>query len=118
MFMAWRMLARINLTASGWKDRVVKLLPDQVAEVMPEIGSFVGSPVNQAAQVLADVLQRFPRQEAAALMLADLTLARAVGWDRPMPLLAAHLIRKDIRAISDGEGGYGAVCSSGDGWGI
>ena len=37
-------------------------------------------------------------------MLADLTLARAVGWDRVMPLLAAHLTRKDIRAISDGDG--------------
>lgn len=50
------------------------------------------------------VLQKFPRQEAAALMLADVALARAIGWDRVMPLLAAHLTRKDIRAISDGEG--------------
>ena len=42
--------------------------------------------------------------QAAALMLADVTLARAVGWDRVMPLLAAHLTRKDIRAIADGQG--------------
>jgi len=104
MFMAWRRLARVNLTASGWNDRLVKLLPGPVAEAMPELGSFVGSPIGQAAQVLAGVLQKYPRQEAAALMLADVTLARAVGWIQPLPLLAAHLTRKDIRAISDGTG--------------
>ena len=104
MFMAWRRLARINLGVTGWRDRVVKLLPDQVVEEMPELGSFVGSPVGQAGQILEVVLRQFPRQEAAALMLADVTLARAVGWDRVMPLLATHLTRKDILAFADGEG--------------
>ncbi|GAW37425.1 hypothetical protein RA2_04508 [Roseovarius sp. A-2] len=37
-------------------------------------------------------------------MLADVTLARAIGWSRPVPLFAAHLARKDIRAIADGAG--------------
>ena len=104
MFMAWRKLSRINLTAAGWKDRVTRLLPEQAAEEMPELGSLVGSPVGQAAQMLAVVLRQFPRQEVAALMLADVTLSRAVGWDRVMPLLAAHLPRKDIRGIAEGEG--------------
>ena len=104
MFLAWRRLARINLIASGWKDRVVKLLPQQVVEAMPGFGSFGGSPVAQASQILAVVLRQFPRQEAAALMLADVTLAHAIGWDRVVPLLAAYLTRKDIRAISDGDG--------------
>lgn len=104
MFMAWRRLGRINLTASGWKDRVTKLLPDLVAEAMPELGSFVGSPIAQASQILAVILRQFPRQEAAALMLADAVLARAIGWDRVMPLLATHLTRKNIRAFSDSEG--------------
>ena len=103
MFLAWRKLARINLTSSGWNDRVGKLLPEQVAEAMPELGSFAGSPVAQASQILAVILRQFPRQEAAALMLADVALARALGWDRMMPLLAVHLSRKDIRAISNDE---------------
>ncbi len=103
MFMAWRRLAQINLTTSGWNDRVGKLLPGPVAEAVSELGSLVGSPVGQAAQILAIVLRRFPRQEAAALMLADVTLARAVGWDRVMPLLAVHLTRRDIRGIADGD---------------
>lgn len=68
MFVAWRKLARINPIQSGWKDRMVKLLPDPVAEAMPEFDSLVGSPVAQTAQ-----------------------------------MLAAHLSRKDIRAILSGE---------------
>lgn len=104
MFAAWRGLAQVALRASNWRERVMKLLPDPVAEVMPETAGFVGSPAAQATQVLSAVLQAFPRQETAALMLADLTLARAVGWERPVPLLAAHLTRADIRAITDGQG--------------
>lgn len=104
MFVVWRKSAQINLTASGWKDWVVKLLPGPVAEAIPVLGSLKGSPVGQAAQILEVVLRQFPRQEAAALMLADVVLARAVGWGRVMPLLAAHLSRKETRSISDGEG--------------
>lgn len=102
MFVVWRRLARINLTSSGWKAQVRQLLPGPVAEMMP--AKQAGSPVTQATQVLSEVLRAFPRQEAAALMLADVALTRAVGWDRPMPLLAAYLSRRDIRAIADGKG--------------
>ena len=103
MFVAWRGLAQVNLTAGGWKDRVRKVLPAAVAEALPDLGAPAGTPVAQASRILADVLRQFPRQEAAALMLADLTLARAVGWDRPVPLLATYMARRDIRVIADGE---------------
>lgn len=104
MFGTWRRLAQVNLAAGGWKDRVRKVLPAAVAEAMPDLGAPAGPPVAQAGQILSDILTQFSRQEAAALMLADLTLARAVGWSRPMPLLAVHLQRKDIRVIADGAG--------------
>lgn len=71
---------------------------------MPDFGASVGTPVAQASQILSDMMRQFPRQEAAALMLADLMLARAVGWGRPVPLLAAHMPRKVIREIADGVG--------------
>lgn len=103
MFVAWRKLARVNLAAGGWKDRVRKVLPGAVAKAMPDFSSPAGTPVAQASQILSDMLRQFPREEAAASMLADLTLARAVGWDRPVPLLATHLARRDILAIVDGE---------------
>lgn len=102
MFMAWRRLAQVNLAAGGWKDRIRKVLPDAVAEAVSELGALSGMPVAQAIQILADMLRQFPRQEAVALMLADITLAHAIGWDRPVPLLAMHLKQADVRAIADG----------------
>lgn len=107
MFVAWRRLTRVSLAAGGWTDRVRTVLPAAVADAIPDFCAPPGPPVAQASRILADVLRQFPREEAAALMLADLRLARAVGWDRPVPLLAAHVTRKDIRAIADGAGDPG-----------
>lgn len=104
MFMAWRKLAHVNLTSSGWQKQIHKVLPGPAVEMMQASKAQSGSPVAQATQVLTYVLRAFPRQEAAALMLADATLARAAGWGQVMPLLALQLPRKDIRAISDGNG--------------
>jgi len=105
MFVAWRKLARLNLAAGGWKDRVGKVLPaSMVDEALSQLGALSGTPVGQASEILAGVLRLFPREEAAALMLADVALARAVGWDRPMPLSPMHMARKDIRVIADGAG--------------
>jgi hypothetical protein len=105
MFVAWRRLGWVHLAAAGWKDRVESLLPASLAVTVSELDTYVGTPVGQASQILAAVLREYPREEAAALMLADLTLARALGWDRPVPMLATHMARRDIRAIADGEDG-------------
>jgi hypothetical protein len=103
MFVAWRRFARVNLAAGGWKDSLGKALPTlMVDEALSQLGSLSGIPVGQASQILETMLRRFPREEAAALMLADVALARAIGWFRPAPLLAAYMARKDIRAIADG----------------
>lgn len=103
MFVAWRRLAQVNVAAGGWEDRIKKVLPAAMAEAMSDFDAAALPPVAQASQILSDMLRQFPRDEAAALMLADLTLARAVGWNRPVPLLAAHMARQDIRVIADGE---------------
>ena len=105
MFMGWRKLARINLGVSGWKGRVENALPTALAhEAVSILGTSSGTPVGQASDILAELLPRFPQEEAGALMLADVALARAVGWDRPVPLLGAHMARRDIRAIAAGAG--------------
>lgn len=105
MFMGWRKLARINLGVSGWKGRVENALPTALAhEAVSMLGTRSGTPVGQASDILADLLPRFPREEAGALLLADVALARAVGWDRPVPLLGTHMARRDIRAIASGAG--------------
>lgn len=51
MFMAWRKLARIDLSVSSWRGQVMTLLPDQLSEDPPEFGTSDGSPVAQAARV-------------------------------------------------------------------
>lgn len=51
--------------------------------------------------MLEDVLAAAPRAEAAALILADVALARALGWDHVLPLLANGLKTRDLRQQSD-----------------
>lgn len=92
--------ARVNLAAGGWKDCVRKVLPTSVAEAMPDFGAPIGTPIAQASQILADMLEQFPYEETGALMLADVALARVIGWNRTVPLLASHLARKVIRGIA------------------
>jgi hypothetical protein len=47
--------------------------------------------------VLAAVLTEAPCAEVPALILADAALAKALGWDHVVPLLAAGLKRTDLR---------------------
>jgi hypothetical protein len=56
-----------------------------------------GAPLTRAAVVLDAVLTEAPRAEVPALILADATLAQALGWDHVVPLLAAGLKRTDLR---------------------
>jgi len=60
-----------------------------------------GAPVVRAAATLETVLADRPRDETAALILADAVLARALGWTHVLPLLARGLSRRDLRRTGD-----------------
>ncbi len=60
-----------------------------------------GAPVTRAAMALEAVLTGAPRADVPALILADAALARALGWDHLVPLLAAGLKRADLRKQGD-----------------
>lgn len=60
-----------------------------------------GAPICQLSGVLQAVLTAMPRHEMPALMLADAVLARRLGWDHVVPLLAAGLKRADLRKRDD-----------------
>ncbi|SEQ95407.1 DUF1403 family protein [Thalassovita taeanensis] len=60
-----------------------------------------GAPVARAAMALEAVLTGAPRADVPALILADAALARALGWDHLVPLLAAGLKRADLRKQGD-----------------
>jgi len=59
------------------------------------------TPVDRAAQVVEAVLTDSPRTEAAALILADAALARALGATYVLPLLALTLKPRDLRLRGD-----------------
>ena len=56
-----------------------------------------GAPVSRAARVLETVLSDAPREDTAALILADAALAQGLGWDHVVPLLVTKLKRADLR---------------------
>ena len=70
------------------------LAPGQIAAWL-DAGQ--GAPVTRAAMVLEAVLTEAPRAEVAALILADVALTQALGWEYVVPLLAAGLKRADLR---------------------
>ena len=56
------------------------------------------TPVARAAMLLEAGLQDAPRDATPALLVAEAALARALGWARPVPLLATGLARGDLHA--------------------
>jgi len=56
-----------------------------------------GTPVERAARVIEAVLADTPRAETAALILADAVLARSLGREHLLPLLALALKPRDLR---------------------
>lgn len=57
-----------------------------------------GTPVDRAACVLEAVLADVPQAEEVALILADATLAQALGWEHLVPLLGCGLKSRDLHA--------------------
>lgn len=99
VFALWRRAVRVPLGRDGLEG-VRALLPERVAAVRPDGRSEGRGAVARAAGILAAVLAAHPREEAAALILADATLARALGWSYTVPLLARGLNRRDL-ALAD-----------------
>ncbi|MBJ2153551.1 MULTISPECIES: DUF1403 family protein [Paracoccaceae] len=104
MLIGWRALGEARaLRSTDWPARLPGFfdLPlEPGAEVLRDIGTrFVGRipPLHFAAEAAREVLALGPTWRGLALWLADALLARALGWDRPVQLLAAHLPRAAFR---------------------
>lgn len=59
------------------------------------------NPVTRAALVLEAVLTQHPHWEYAALILSDVALSQALGWDYAIPLFANGIKRRDLRLTGD-----------------
>ncbi|MCI5038418.1 hypothetical protein FIU94_20410 (plasmid) [Sulfitobacter sp. THAF37] len=93
-YLAWRRAAERPVSIKALGRALPTLEPGQIAAWL-DAGK--GAPVTRAAMALEAVLREAPRADEAALILADATLAKALGWDHLAPLLAAALKRADLR---------------------
>ncbi|EYD70533.1 DUF1403 family protein [Limimaricola hongkongensis] len=100
IYRAWRRAVTRPLTLRALAPGLPGL-PGAASDVVAPGLMRSGPPVARAAGMLETVLTEAPRAETAALILADAALARALGWDRIVPLLATELAPRDLRR--DGE---------------
>ncbi|TCP39548.1 DUF1403 family protein [Rhodovulum marinum] len=93
VFALWRRAVRVPLCPGLAGLR--RLVPEAAGAAMSADAAGQGA-VTGAAAVLAAVLPARPQEEDAALILADATLAHALGWPHMLPLLATGLKRRDL----------------------
>jgi hypothetical protein len=94
VFDLWRRAARVRLDR-GFAERLGALLPAGANAMLDGAGA--PTPVTGASRALSAALRAWPREEAAALILAEAALARGLGWPQITPLLATGLRRADLR---------------------
>ncbi len=92
----WRHAVTQPLTARGLTP-----LPGMAPELIRNELARPGAPIVRAAATLEAVLTEAPRAETAALILADAVLAKALNWNRIVPLLATGLVPRDLRREGD-----------------
>ncbi|MBM7070045.1 DUF1403 family protein [Actibacterium sp. 188UL27-1] len=97
-YLAWRRAAERPVSIKTLGRALPAFEPGQIAGWL-DTGQ--GMPVARAAMVLEAVLTKAPRSDVPALILADIALAQALGWDHLMPLLATGLKRADLRKQGD-----------------
>lgn len=104
MLLGWRALGEARaLRSAEWPVRLpgfFDLSPVLVAGGLQDAGArFIGRtpPLRFAAAAAREVLTLGPACRGLALWLADALLARALGWERPVPLLATQLPRAAFR---------------------
>ncbi|WP_225025963.1 DUF1403 family protein [Xinfangfangia pollutisoli] len=104
MLIGWRALGEARaLRSADWPARLpgfFDLPPGPSAKILHDLGARLAGrtpPLRFAAEAGREGLALGPAGRGLALWLADALLARALGWERPVPLLAAHLPRAEFR---------------------
>lgn len=96
---AWRGALREARQAA--EDEALDRVLASVAGVASDRRAFA---VAAAARAAATVLQTRPELDCAALWLADVVLARQLGWPAAVPLIAPQVRRSDLRLAARPEG--------------
>lgn len=94
IYLAWQQVVKRPISVKILHRALSDLEPELIA-VWLDAGQ--GAPVAGASAVLQAVLADRPRDPVSALILADATLAQALGWSHVLPLLGLGLKRPDLR---------------------
>jgi len=89
---------------------------ENVAAVAAKLAKGQGSAVAAAAAIAAVSQRLRPDSDALALWLADAVLAHRLNWPAPVPLIAGHVRRGDLRAAlrhGDGDAVWLTACCGG-----
>lgn len=93
IYETWRRAVARPISVEALHRVLSTLTAEQVATAL-DAGQ--GAPITRAAATLETVLAENPREEAAALILADAALAQGLGWGGMLPLLACGIQRADL----------------------
>ncbi len=121
---AWRALsARAALRSEKWTLYLAAALElrlddalENVVSVAARLAKGRGSAVAAAAEIAAFSLRFRPDSDALALWLADAVLAHRLNWPAPVPLIAAHIRPRELRAAPrqlDGDAAWFVACCLG-----
>ncbi|WP_420380449.1 DUF1403 family protein [Marivita sp.] len=97
-FLAWRRAAQQPVSLASLRRVFPNHDPVKLADWL-DAGQ--GDPVSKATCVIQMILDEQARDVMTALVLADSVLARALGWDHLVPILAHSLKRGDLRKRED-----------------
>jgi hypothetical protein len=90
----WSRAVSRPISVSNLGRALEGVAPERIALCLNATGP---TPVDRAAQVIETVLESNPRDEVAALMLADAVLSLALGRDHLLPLLGPVMTARDLR---------------------
>lgn len=94
VFLAWRKAVSRPLNLRTLRAALPDVDPETIALWLD---SGKGGPMTRAARVMEAVLESDPRAETEALMLADASIAQALGWKHLVPILAVAMRSADLR---------------------
>jgi hypothetical protein len=83
VFLSWRRAVERPVSVKALHRALPTLAPEQIADWLDgrgPRGAGQGGPVARSAAILETVLAEKPREEVAALILADAVLAQSLGW--------------------------------------
>lgn len=101
IYLSWRRAVERPVSIKNLHRTLPEIDAEQIATWLDGCDAGQGAPVARASTVLEAILEDRPRDQTAALLLAEAAQAQALGWSHVMPLLGIGLKRGDLRRTGE-----------------